>query len=56
MRGRCPGCGFKILPVVIGTLGGGVWIVLSDMSNLLTEQELVIRTVAEMQTNDTDGQ
>ena len=49
MRERRPGYEIKILPVIMGALGGGVKKVLNDLSNLVKKRELVIRTAAEMQ-------
>ena len=49
MRERRTGYEIKILPAIMGALGGGVKKVLSDLSNLVKKRELVIRTAAEMQ-------
>ena len=37
------------MPIVIGALGGGLRKAISELSKLITERELVIRTVSEMQ-------
>ena len=43
------GYSITIIPVIIGTLGAGMKNTMNDMTNLLTKQELVVKTAGEMQ-------
>ena len=38
-----------VIPVVIGALGGGIKKTISELSRLITERDVVLRTVSEMQ-------
>ena len=49
MRERRPEYTVTIVPVIIGALGGGMKKTLNDLTKLLTKQELVVKTAAEMQ-------
>ena len=40
---------FTIVPISIGVLGGGMKKTMNDLTKLLTQQELVVKTAAEMQ-------
>ena len=40
---------FTIVPILIGVLGGGMKKTMNDLTKLLTQQELVVKTAAEMQ-------
>ena len=43
------GYSITIIPVIIGTLGADMKNTMNDMTNLLTKQELVVKTAGEMQ-------
>ena len=49
MRERCLGYMVTVIPVVIGALGGGIKKTISELSRLITERDVVLRTVSEMQ-------
>ena len=53
MRKRRP---VTIVVVVIGALCGGMMIVMNKMLKLFTKQELIVKTAAEMQRTDFNGQ
>ena len=49
MRERSPGYMVTVIPVVTGALGGGIKKTISELSRLITKQDVVLRTVSEMQ-------
>ena len=49
MRERRPRYTVTIVPEIIGALSGGMKKTMDELTKLLTKQELVVKTVAEMQ-------
>ena len=49
MRERRPGYTVTFVPVIIGALGGGMKKTMDELTKLITKQELVVKTAAEMQ-------
>ena len=49
MRERHPRYMLTVIPVVIGALGGGIKKTIRELSKLITKQDVVLRTVSEMQ-------
>ena len=49
MRERIPRYTVTIVPEIIGALSGGMKKTMDELTKLLTKQELVVKTVAEMQ-------
>ena len=49
MRERRPGYVVTVITIVVGALGGGLKKTISELSKLITKQEILMRTVSEMQ-------
>lgn len=49
MRERRPGYKILIIPIVIGALGGGMKQVILDLGKIFSNEELVKKTIYEMQ-------
>ena len=49
MRERRPGYTVTFVPVMTGTLGSGMKKTTDELTKLLTKQEIVVKTAAEMQ-------
>ena len=49
MRERRPGYEIIIVPLIIGALGGGMKQIMNDMAKIFENEELLKRTICEMQ-------
>ena len=49
MRERRPGYTVTIVPETVGALGDGMKRTMNELTKLLTKQELLVKTAAEMQ-------
>ena len=49
MRERCPGYVIKVVPMIIGALGGGIKMLKTELKTVFNDQELVDKIAGEMQ-------